>query len=244
MSQRPRAEAPTILSEQIQAAIDSYPNIQIGPSLASYISDQLLAWFATYPAWCRGGGDGGTPLRRGGGEGGTPLGGAEGPSPWNTFGEGPGACYGGDGPNPLVVSPMTDEALKAGKLELKSESPFDPNEKPVETDCKEFVWNHELAIEHCGHIYARIIKMRLRIWETGEWTLWVAFRSWARVRIKVSIALCDKHSHRLCVITTDWKTLSDSSGAIDGVVYGGHSACVSEFYTIIDHAYRSVKAFG
>src|SRR5262245_26569212 len=59
---RQRAEPPTVLSVQVEKAIESYVPTPAGPTLADHVSDQVMAWLGSWPYGTSRGGDGPSPL--------------------------------------------------------------------------------------------------------------------------------------------------------------------------------------
>jgi hypothetical protein len=228
MSQQLRAEPPTVLSTQVQSAIDSYQQSQAGPTLADHVAKELLKWLAHEPC-SRGGSGGGTPFLHGGGEG------------VATRSHEPGE----GGPSPLSFSPLNDKALKADAKATKSAAPFSFGEMPADTESKVFEWNDTLNIvAGGGQVFAQLIAMRLTIWDTGDWTLFIGFRTFARVRIKIDISLTDGGLRGLCSVSSGWQYLNSTSGHIDCLVFGGHDPCVGQFFSIIKNAWRSTVGIG
>jgi hypothetical protein len=86
--------------------------------------------------------------------------------------------------------------------------------------------------------------MRLKIWDTGDWTLFVGFRTFAKVAMKFDLALTDGGFQSLCTVSSGWRHFNSTSGFPDCVVFGGTSPCIRQFFSIISAALRSIDGWG
>ena len=243
-----QAMPPTVLSLQIQAAIDSYqppPPGTVGPTLADHVGAQLVGWLSSLPSFRCGGSDSPTRLICYGGDG--PVHIFRGGGDWS----GP-LFRAGDGPTPfgrLTFSPTDDNALKARAAAAQPETPpfsFDPQIGAGNVaQMKPFIWSNTLNIvEGGGVIYAQLLAMRLQIWDTGDWNLFIGYRTFAKVAIKINVALNDGGFRGLCSVSTDWKTLNSTNGFPDCLVFGGNSVCIRQFFSVISDAIRSTDGWG
>jgi hypothetical protein len=211
--------------------------------------------FPTHAGYAFGGGGGGTPFAKGGGDGPIHLicHGGDGTHPLVCWagGDGPTPFSGGGGPGPLFMSPATSEVLNAAKGAAGSQpAPFSfgpglTPSAPAAAPTTPFEWSDTLnVVQGGGHIYAQTVGMRLEIWDTGDWILSVGFRTFAKVKLKFDIALTDGSVRGLCTISSRWRDYESTSGAVDCVAFGGSSRCISQFFSRISLALRSIDGWG